>query len=117
MAKKSRRGQKQCPKCKVWIKGTRAKSCKCGHNFTNGKKKAVAKAAPAAVVAVEAAAKPVNTVTLEQIKAVSMMVKTIGGFARVHEMLGVIKEVGGVKKLKDLLDAMSAGEVSEGVPF
>ena len=117
MAKKSRRGQKQCPKCKVWIKGTRAKSCKCGHNFTNGKKKAVVKAAPVAAVAVEAPTKPVNTVTLEQIKAVSLMVKTIGGFGRVHEMLGVIKEVGGVKKLKDLLDAMSAGEGGEGIPF
>ena len=38
MAKKTRRGQKQCPNCKAWIKGTRAKSCpKCGHDFTNGR--------------------------------------------------------------------------------
>ena len=38
MAKKTRRGQKQCPNCKAWVKGTRAKSCpKCGHDFTNGR--------------------------------------------------------------------------------
>ena len=27
MAKKTRRGQKQCPECTTWIKGTRAKTC------------------------------------------------------------------------------------------
>ena len=34
MAKKTRRGQKQCPKCNAWVKGTRAKTCSdCGHKF------------------------------------------------------------------------------------
>jgi hypothetical protein len=70
--------------------------------------------APAVVVASEAPAKPANAVTLEQIKMVGQMVKTIGGFRRLHEMLGVIKEVGGLKKFKDLLDAMA---VTEGGPI
>jgi hypothetical protein len=106
MAKKTRRGQKQCPKCETWVKGTRAKSCpKCSHNFTNGQQKAVAKAAPV-VAAVEAPAKPTNVVTLEQIKTVVQMVKTVGGFHHLREMLAAIKDVGGLKKFKDLLDAM-----------
>jgi hypothetical protein len=41
------------------------------------------------------------------------MVKTIGGFRRLHEMLGVIKEVGGLKKFKDLLEAMEVTKSSE----
>ncbi len=54
--------------------------------------------------------KPGHAITIEQIKAVSQMVQSIGGFRRLHEMLSVIKEVGGVKKFKDLLDAMAVGE-------
>jgi hypothetical protein len=73
--------------------------------------------APAtAAVAAEAPAKPSNAITLEQIKMVGQMVKTIGGFRRLHEMLAVIKEVGGLKKFKDLLDAMAATEPGE-IPF
>jgi hypothetical protein len=41
------------------------------------------------------------------------MVKTIGGFRRLHEMLGVIKEVGGLRKFKDLLDAMEVTDSAE----
>jgi hypothetical protein len=67
-----------------------------------------AAAMPAA--AAEASAKASNAITLEHIKAVSQMVKTIGGFSRLHEMLSVIKEVGGLKKFKDLLDAMAVSD-------
>jgi len=67
-------------------------------------------AAPALAVASETPAKSTNAITLEQIKMVGQMVKTIGGFGRLHEMLGVIKEVGGLKKFKDLLDAMAVSE-------
>jgi uncharacterized Zn finger protein (UPF0148 family) len=123
MAKKGRPGYKLCPKCKKLVKGPRTKTCPhCGHEFEAEQKKAkpVAQApapqpAPAAVEA--APAKPANAVTIEQIKAVSQMVQTIGGFRRLHEMLGVIKEVGGVKKFKDLLEAMAVGEKEEGIPF
>jgi hypothetical protein len=118
MAKKTRRGQKQCPSCKTWIKGTRAKTCpKCNHEF-RPKQEAVAapKAARAVMAAPEAPAKPANTVTIEQIKAVSQMVKTTGGFGRLHELLGLIKEVGGLKKFKDLLEAMEVPEPGR-IPF
>ena len=52
----------------------------------------------------KAPAKPRRGTTFEEIKAVSQMIKTIGGFDRLREILAVIKEVGGVTKLKDLLD-------------
>ena len=108
MAKTNRRGQKQCPACKKWIKGTRAKTCpKCGYDFSG--KQAVAPApAPAE--------KAVDTVTLEQIRAVAKMVKAIGGVTRLTELLGLIKEVGGLKKFKDLLEAMSVPETNA-IPF
>ena len=113
MAKKTRRGQKQCPKCKAWVKGTRAKSCpKFSYNFTNGRPTASAvEAAPVATA--EAPTKAANAITLEQIKAVGQMVRTIGGFRRLHKMLGVIKEVGGLRKFKDLLEAMEVTESDE----
>ena len=113
MAKKTRRGQKQCPKCKAWVKGTRAKSCpKCDYNFTNGRTTTrTLEAAP--IAAAEAPTKAANAITLEQIKAVGQMVRTIGGFRRLHEMLGVIKEVGGLRKFKDLLEAMEVPESDE----
>ena len=99
MAKKSRLGQKQCPKCEAWFKGTRAKACpKCGHKFRPKQKPAPEPAAP-----VE---KTANTVTVEQVKAVAQTIKAIGGFDRLNELLGLIREVGGLRRFKDLLDAM-----------
>ena len=52
----------------------------------------------------------------EQIRAVTQTVKTVGGFARPNDLLGLIKEVGGVKKFKDLLEAMSVPE-TDAIPF
>jgi len=102
MAKKTRRGQKQCPKCNTWVRGTRAKACpKCDHRF-NGKQVVT----PVPVVA--AAEKKADTVTFEQVKAVAQTVKVVGGFDRLNELLGLVREVGGLKKFKDLLEAMSA---------
>ena len=113
MAKRMRRGQKQCPKCDAWVKGTRAKACpKCGHQFRAKKK--VAPAPEAAEP--EKTAKASVMVTLEHVKAVALMVKALGGFTRLNELLGLIKEVGGVKKFKDLLEAMSATE-EDAIPF
>ena len=108
MAKKSRLGQKQCPKCDAWFKGTRAKACpKCGHKF-RPKQKAAPAPEPAAPVE-----KAANTVTVEQVKAVAQTIKAIGGFDRLNELLGLIREVGGLRRFKDLLDAMSVAEVDE----
>jgi hypothetical protein len=77
------------------------------------KQAAVVIAAPAAV---ETAAKAGATVTLEHVKAVALTVNTLGGSARLYELLGLIKEVGGVKKFKDLLEAISGTE-TDAIPF
>ncbi len=108
MAKRTRRGQKQCPKCDAWVKGTRAKSCpKCGHQFTAKRKTH----SPATVtVTVEKPTKNGDMVTLEQVKAVAQTVRAIGGFGRLNELLGLIREVGGVRRFKDLSEAMSVTE-------
>lgn len=107
MAKTMRRGQKQCPKCKAWVKGTRAKTCpKCDYQFHSNRKR---KAAPAPAPAM-AEKKTGDTVTFEQVKAVAQTVKTIGGFSRLNELLSLVKEVGGLRKMKELLEAMSAAE-------
>ncbi len=106
MAKKTRRGQKQCPKCSAWVKGTRAKSCpKCDYQF-NGKQDA----APEPAVAEKKAG---DTVTFKQIRAVTQAVVTIGGMASLNELLDLIKEVGGLRKMKQLLEAMSISEVDD----
>jgi hypothetical protein len=103
MAKRTRQGQKQCPACKKWIKGTRTRACpKCGHDFTGKQAKTPApETVPAPVE------KVANTVTLEQVKAVAQTVKAIGGADRLNELLGLIREVGGLRRFKDLLDAIS----------
>ncbi len=111
MAKRTRKGQKQCPKCDAWVRGPRSNTCpKCGHGFTAAKAK---KAAQAVTASAEVPTKTATAVTLDQIKAVGEMVKTIGGFRHLHEMLAVIKEVGGLKKFKDLLDAIAVSGVGE----
>jgi len=108
MAKKTRRGQKQCPKCETWVKGTRAKACpKCSYQFSVGQQ-SVPAPAPATVEQ-----KPASTVTLEHVKAVAKTVKAIGGFDRLNELLAVIKEVGGTRRFKDLLEAMSVPEADD----
>ena len=116
MAKKTRRGQKQCPKCKAWIKGTRAKTCpKCDHAFIATKSNGAAPT-PVAPAVVEKPTTNGGTITLEQVKKVAQTIKTIGGYQRVLEVLEVIKELGGVKKFKDLAEAMTATE-TDAIPF
>jgi hypothetical protein len=66
--------------------------------------------APAATVTPEAPAMPANAITLDQIKAVGKMVKSVGGFGCFREMLDVIRMVGGLKRLRDILDAMAITE-------
>ena len=56
------------------------------------------------------------TVTLEHVKAVALTVKTLGGSVRLYELLGLIKDVGGLKKFKDLLEAISGTE-TDSIPF
>jgi uncharacterized Zn finger protein (UPF0148 family) len=116
MAKKTKPGYKRCPECKLLVKGPRTKTCpKCQHEFAV-KQSATPEPEPAPAAVEATPAKSTNAITLEQIKMVGQMVKTIGGFRRLHEMLGVIKEVGGLKKFKDLLDAMAVGETDQ-IPY
>lgn len=112
MAKKSRQGQKQCPKCNAWVKGTRAKTCaKCGYQFRAKQHKP---AAPVAVTAEpEKTAKAGAMLTLEHVKAVALTVKTLGGYGHVNELLVTVKDVGGLRRFKDLLEAMCETDADE----
>jgi hypothetical protein len=111
MAKRTRRGQKQCPKCNAWVKGTRAKACpKCDYLFTAKRKAPVRETVTATV---EKPTRNGDTVTLEHVKAVAQTVKAMGGFGRLNELLGVIREVGGLRRFKDLSEAMSVATSAE----
>jgi hypothetical protein len=70
---------------------------------------------PVAAAVVEKPAKPTDAITIAQIKAVGQMVRSVGGFSSFREMLGVIHQVGGLKRLRDLLEAMAVTE-GEGIP-
>ena len=72
-------------------------------------------AKPAAVVVetpapVEKPVKPGDTITLEQIKKVAQTINLMGGFHHMLEVLDVIKETGGLKKFKDLAEAIACPE-------
>ena len=85
----------------------------------NAKKAAKKPAAPATVAAAPAVVeKPTNggTFTLDQVKKVAYTISTMGGFQRMEEVLAVVKEMGGVKKLKDLAEAMTVVETND-IPF
>ena len=68
---------------------------------------AVEVAAPAAV---ETPTKANNMVSLEHVAAVALTIKALGGVARLNDLLSLIKEVGGMKKFKDLVEAISVPE-------
>jgi len=94
--------------------GTRTKACpKCDHQFWANKKK-VAPVAEAAQP--EKTAKAGAMVTLEHVKAVALTIKALGGSGHVNELIGLIKDVGGVKKFKDLVEAISGTE-TDAIPF
>ena len=60
--------------------------------------------------------KPSEAITLEQIRKVAKTIKAVGGFVKLHELLGVIQDVGGLEQFKELLAAMSATDTND-VPF
>ena len=69
--------------------------------------------APAPLALTATAEKPTkngDVVTLEQVKAVAQTVRAIGGFGQLNELLGLIRAVGGVRRFKDLSEAMSLAE-------
>lgn len=92
---------------------------------SKGGKRRMAKKARATVenqaAVAEAVTAPVekkngDTVTLDQIRAVNEMVKTVGGVGKLNEYLALVKEIGGARKLNALLDAMAIPE-GEKIPF
>lgn len=81
--------------------------------------KKVAKKSPvvtATAAAVEKPVKAADTVTIEQVRAVAQTLKVLGGADRLNALLGLIKEVGGLKKFRELLDAIS-GIPTNAIPF
>lgn len=85
---------------------------------TRTAKKATKKspAVTATAATVEKPVKAADTVTIEQVRAVAQTVKVLGGADRLNSLLGLIKEVGGLKKFKDLLEAMTVPE-TVAIPF
>jgi hypothetical protein len=85
-----------------------------------GRKSRAAKPAvvPANVIAPEPekVAKGNGTVSLDHVRAAARMVSALGGQVRVNELLDLIKDVGGAKKFRDLVDAISATDMDE-IPF
>ena len=77
------------------------------------KKKAVVVEAAAPTVVEKKAA---DSITLDQIRKVAQTINNLGGFARLNDLLGLIKEVGGIKKFRDLADAMTVVE-TDYIPF
>jgi hypothetical protein len=69
-----------------------------------------------APVAVEKPAKTADTVTLDQVKKVVQLTKTLGGYQRVNDLLDTIRELGGVKKFKELAAAIADTE-ADAIPF
>ncbi len=112
MAKKMKPGYKRCPQCGASVKGARTKTCpKCSHQFmTSASRASVPKPATAAV---EKTSKVGDAVTLDQLRSVAQTVKAVGGFGRFQELLGTIREVGGLRRCRGLLEAMSATEVGK----
>ncbi len=83
---------------------------------TKATKTEAAVVAPAAPAVAETPTKNGGTITLEQVKKVACTIKTIGGFQRVLEVLDVIKELGGVKKFRELAEAMTVPGTDD-VPY
>ena len=111
MATTSHFGQKRCPDCSKWIKGTRTKTCPyCNHQFQSKPRAAKPRVAETVVPAVVAVAKAGNgqAITLDQISKVASTVKALGGYKRMTDVLGVISELGGVKKFRQLAEAIEA---------
>ncbi len=101
----------------TYIYGIKAKNKKKPGAKKGGPGKAAVQAADSQPsVAPEKRAEPTGTITLEHIRAVSQSVKAMGGFGRLNELLGIIREVGGLRRFKDLVDAITITE-ADAIPF
>ncbi len=57
-----------------------------------------------------------TTLSMRSTNWLTKAVKAIGGFTRLDEFLVLIKEVGDLQKMKELLEAMSVPETDK-IPF
>jgi hypothetical protein len=102
---------------RMHVSAIKTKLSKTGTAKKAAKRQEAAKAAaPAAPAVVE---KPTNggTITLDQVKKVAHTISMIGGYQRVTEVLEVIKELGGVKKFRELAEAMTVTSTLDDIPF
>ena len=104
---------------------TRGHAANIKSKIKNGKKKTRSPVTEVVATATEkptvapATKEPVTlneTITLEQIRMVAQTIKAVGGDVKLHGLLTVIQEVGGLERFKDLLAAMSA-TTTDTVPF
>ena len=103
MARKTKPGYKRCPSCTALVKGTRTKACPSASTNSMGRRSRPPlpnRQRP------QQKRRPETPSPSSQVKAVAETVKVVGGYARLNELLGLIKEVGGVKKFKDLVEAI-----------
>ena len=91
------------------IKGTLKKAGK-------GRRKAKVVGPVSAAAPVEKAAPANGTITLDLVRKVAHTVRALGGIKQTNELLDVIREAGGMKKFKDLAEAMAVAE-SNAIPF
>jgi hypothetical protein len=75
-------------------------------------RKLIAKPAAAPAVVEAAPAKANGTITLDLIKKVASTVTALGGLTKAAELLEVIREAGGMKKFKDLAEAIEGPKAS-----
>ncbi len=102
---------------RVLVSGIKGKLKKASPKATKAAKRAAAVAAtPLAPPAVEKPTTNGGTITLDQVKTVAQTIQTLGDYQRVTEVLEVIKELGGVKKFRDLAEAMSATS-ADAIPY
>lgn len=67
-------------------------------------------------IVAEKPAKPADSIAIAQIRAVTRTVHAAGGYDRFQQLLGLICEVGGLRRIKDPLDAKAAAQPTETKP-
>ncbi len=99
---------------RVLVSTIKNKLAKAGSGRKPARKAAVVAATAPSVV--ETPAKNGGTITLDQVKKVAHTIWTIGGLQRVTDVLEVIKELGGVKKFRELAEAITV-TATDDIPF
>jgi hypothetical protein len=100
-------------------KGIRISSAHVANIKTKITRDAAKQPAAAETPAPAAAEKPTragDALTIDQIKKVAHTIAAIGGYWRVAELLETIRELGGLKKFRELAEAMQVASMDD-IPF